>query len=1147
MPDQQAPVQDFIGRWSRSEASERANYTLFLSELCDLLELPHPDPSTADDGENTYVFERNVPLVHEGGRTTTGRIDLYKRGCLVLEAKQGSSDIVETPLFGLAPAPARRGHGRRGTSAWDEAMQRAKNQAERYARSLPVEEGRPPFLLVVDVGHTIELYSEFSRSGGSYIPYPDPQHHRLYLEDLCKPEVRDLLRQVWSDPLSLDPSLRSARVTRDIAGKLAQLAKSLETAGHEPARVAGFLMRVIFTMFAEDVGLLPARAFKDMLEGLRGNAEHFVEHVEPLWKVMNEGGYSRDLRETLLRFNGGLFANPNAVPINEPQLALLIEAARADWRDVEPAIFGTLLERALDPRERHKLGAHYTPRAYVERLVQPTLIEPLREEWQGVQAAASQHLLKGKPKDAEKEIRRFHERLCSLRVLDPACGSANFLYVSMELLKRLEGEVLEMLEGVTGKAQLRLELQGVSVSPEQFLGLEVNPRAAKIAELVLWLGYLQWHFRTHGNTPPPEPVIRDFKNIECRDAVLAYDAAEPLFGEDGQPVTHWDGQTTKTHAVTGNDVPDESARVPEYRYVNARKATWPDADFVVGNPPFLGSKFMREALGDGYVDAVQLAWPEVPQATDFVLRWWHHAAQLVRSGDAQRFGLITTNSITHTYNRRAIEPHLTAGHDPLAISFAIPDHPWVDESGSADVRIAMTVGVKGPNEGILLTITDEAGTRAAEDSVLAFKRRHGTIHSDLSVGVDTTKARPLRSNEDLCAVGFKTIGAGFQVDEGRAHELGLGRHDGLEKHIKPYLNGRDLAGSRRGIYVIDFYGLSEDAVRTNFPEAYQHLLVDVKPKRMQNRNLKFREKWWVIGHSRPIMRRFTAGLDRYIATIETSKHRCFSFLPIRDAPDSTLVTFGLEDAYELGVLSCRVHVAWALAIGGRLGVGNDPRYNKTRCFDTFPFPAATPDQQACVRDLANQLDAHRKDRLAEHDKLTMTGIYNVLEKLRSCDELTAKDRNIHAQGLVSVLKDLHDQLDRAVLDAYGWQYDLTDEEILERLVALNAERVAEEAQGKVRWLRPAYQNPHETTLQATAGLNTAESASQKLEKRAWPNALPDQARALRAAIGVAGEPLTSNEAAKLFTGARKDRVGEILDTLAGLGQVVKLEDNRYAR
>ena len=306
---------------------------------------------------------------------------------------------------------------------------------------------------------------------------------------------------------------------------------------------------------------------------------------------------------------------------------------------MEPAIFGTLLERALDPRERHKLGAHYTPRAYVERLVMPTIIEPLRAEWQSVIAAATQLRLKGDEREALGTVRRFHQKLCSLRVLDPACGSGNFLYVTLEHLKRLEGEVLEALADLSGDDQLGLELQGVSVTPEQFLGLEVNPRAAKIAELVLWIGFLQWHFRTRGDVQPAEPVIRDFHNIENRDAVLSYDGVEPLLDDNGKPVTRWDGQIFKAHPVTGEAVPDETARVAESKYLNPRKAEWPQADYVVGNPPFIGTARMREALGNGYTEALRKTYQDMPEMSDFVMYWWHHAAELARSGKVQRFGL----------------------------------------------------------------------------------------------------------------------------------------------------------------------------------------------------------------------------------------------------------------------------------------------------------------------------------------------------------------------------------------------------------------------------------------------------------------------------------------------------------------------------
>ncbi len=390
-------VQEFITRWKESGAAERANYQLFLSELTDLLEVPRPQPTQSDDEQNAYVFERAVIFNNGDGTTSTGRIDLYKRGCFVLEAKQGSDRVTSSaPLFGdeaeliaSRGRQGRRGMAVRGTSGWDVAMRAARGQAEQYVRALPLSEENPPFLIVVDVGHSFELYSDFSRAGRTYLPFPDARAHRISLDDLKREEIRERLRLIWIDPLTLDPSSRTARVTRQMAERLADLAHSLEQSGHSPERVANFLMRAIFTMFAEDVKLLPPNKWTELLESLHGEVGKFPAMVSSLWETMNSGGFSPIMREKLLRFNGGLFESDEALPITERQLDLLIAASKSDWGDVEPAIFGTLLERALDPLERQLRGAHFTPRAYVERLVMPTVIEPLREEWDGVQAGGN--------------------------------------------------------------------------------------------------------------------------------------------------------------------------------------------------------------------------------------------------------------------------------------------------------------------------------------------------------------------------------------------------------------------------------------------------------------------------------------------------------------------------------------------------------------------------------------------------------------------------------------------------------------------------------------------------------------------------------------------------------------------------------------
>jgi hypothetical protein len=1140
----------FIARWQASEGGERANYQLFLTHLCGLLGVPEPDPTKADDADNAYVFERAVTFHHGDGTTSPGFIDLYKRGHFVLEAKQGSehrsSSLALSQAVNLAKRRSKKGTAVRGSASWDEAMQRARNQAERYARALPASEGRPPFLVVVDVGYSIELYAEFTCTGGSYVPFPDPRSHRLTLDKLKDEAVRHTLRLIWTDPFALDPTRRNARVTRDIAQKLGQLAQSLERAGHAPATVASFLMRCLFTMFAEDMGLLPPDGFVDLLTDLRRNRESFVPLVEELWTRMNEGGISTVLRQKIMRFNGGLFHNAQALPLDQDQFELLLEAARADWRDVEPAIFGTLLERALDPRERHKLGAYYTPRAYVERLVLPTVIEPLREEWEAVKAAAVTLKRQGKAKQAIEEIQAFHRRLCEVRVLDPACGSGNFLYVTLEHLKRLEGEVLVTLEAF-GEAQAGLEMPGFSVDPHQLLGLEVNPRAATIAELVLWIGYLQWHFRTRGNVAPPEPVIRNFKNVECRDAVLEWDETRPVLDENGKPKTRWDGHTMKKHPVTGKDVPDETARVEVLEHVGARKAAWPKTDFIVGNPPFLGPARMREALGDGYAEAVRKAHPEVPDSSDFVMFWWNHAAQLVRAGKARRFGLITTNSLRQTFNRRVLELHLGADN-PLFLKFAVPDHPWVDGADGAAVRISMTVAEAGTGNGRLKCVAKECWKETEADVDLV--ERTGKIQSDLTVGANVAGAGALRSNSGISNRGFELGGAGFIVTPQEATKLGLGRIPGLDKHIRPYLNGRDLAGSSRDVLVIDLFGLSGDAVLSRYPEVYQWLSERVRPERAQNRDAVLRERWWLHRRLREDLRVMLQGLPRCIATIETSKHRFFTFLDVSVLPDNKLIIIACNDAFLLGVLSSHIHVTWALAAGGRLGDANGPVYVKTSCFEKFPFPDCTPTQKARIRQLAEALDAHRKRQQAQHPELTLTDTYNVLEKLRASKTLNAKEQMVHEQGLVSVLRQIHDDLDAAVQEAYGWPArPMGDDEILGRLVALNQERAAEEQRGTIRWLRPAFQNPSGTgTIESTdeMGLDLLPiTVTPVAAKQPWPKAMSARAQALRSLLAGSPSPLATEAIVAHFQGAPQSQVTELLDTLAVLGQAQRLPDGRW--
>lgn len=1139
----QESAEAFITKWKGNSGSERSNFQSFMRDLCTLLQLPLPEPSTGDADQNGYVFERFIASQKTDGNTENRYLDLYRRDCFVLEGKQTGKEIASL--------------------SHQNAINAAVAQAERYVRGLPtqeVEHGRPPFIIVVDVGNAIYTYSEFTRTGGNYVAFPDPRHHEIRLDDLHKPEVQQRLRKLWLDPISLDPSKHAAKVTRQVSAKLAELAKSLEQSGYDVERVASFLKRCLFTMFAEDVELLPRESFHDLLVDIKDrNPAAFPQAVKVLWETMNTGGYSERLMITIKRFNGGLFKGIDPIPLNVEQIQMLIDAAKADWRYVEPAIFGTLLERALDPRERHKLGAHYTPRAYVERLVMPTLIDPLREQWGDIRGAAETLLRQGKQDKALQEVKSFHFQLCQTRVLDPACGSANFLYVALEHMKRLEGEVLGFISELSDGQGL-LDADGLTVSPHQFLGLEINPRAAQIAELVLWIGYLQWHYRLNDRLDIPEPILKDFKNIECRDALIDYDSREPLLDYNGNPVTVWDGISMKVSPITDELIPDETGRTVVYQYENPSQTDWPEAEYIIGNPPFIGASTMRRALGDGYVDAVRLAYKgAVPDSADFVMYWWHNAAGKVRHGEAHRFGFITTNSLKQAFNRRVIEPHLNDSKKPLSLIYALPDHPWVDGNDGAAVRIAMTVGGAGELSGVLQQVVKEVAAEDREARDVQLARRAGKVFADLTIGADVSGAVELKANTNVSQRGFELGNSGFIVTADEAYNLSLNRPAHLAPMIFNYRNGRDLTQGPRGVKVIDLYGLGVEQVREEYPEIYQWLLERVKPEREQNRDPRLREKWWLHRRARNDLRNMLNDLPCYIATVETAKHRFFSLLSTDIRPDNKLINIALHNPHQLGVLCSRLHVLWSFRAGSWLGVGNDSVYVKTRCFETFPFPTISPENESKIGELAEQIDTHRKRQQAEHPDLTLTGMYNVLEKLRAGEELTAKEKTIHQQGLLSLLRELHDDLDTAVFAAYSWS-DLAEklvgkpgattplpdkpaeqaeaeEELLMRLVELNKHRAQEEAQGLIRWLRPEYQAPdavqQEADIALTEGVVSQPKAAAAKGKASFPKTLPEQLKVLRETLS--GNSYTIDSLADSFKQKPKKSIEEGLQSLAALG------------
>jgi hypothetical protein len=634
-------------RWAGVPAAERANAQSYVSELCAALGVPAPQPAGSG-----YEFELPVKLITRDGTETQGFVDCYKAGHFILEAKDvqgGASDV---------------------------ALRRAYGQARQYAAHDPSGTA-PPYLLVLDVAKTMLVYH---RWGGTYQGFA--AGHRIDLATLDQRQADiELLRDIWTAPEKRDPRQHAQAVTQDIAAKLAALAAALESRGFEPERVARFLMRVVFSCFAEDVDLLPREAFRQTVQraGVEGDPVKFKRALETLWHAMDEGGMFGF--ESLLRFNGHFFKDAEALPLEKADIVLVLEAAKADWKDVEPTIFGTLLTRALDPVERHRLGAEYTPRAFIERLVRPTVEEPVRERWTAVQAEVLQLRETGKPKDraaAEHRLRDFLGWMQGLRVLDPACGSGNFLYVTMHVLKDIEYEVVRELEALTGHQELRMQ----EIGPVNFLGIEVKPWAREIAELTLWIGFHQY-WKQHHAVQPPEPVLSDTGTLEQRDAVLAWDAARHVPERDRPDPT-----PRIIHPVTGELVPDPAAALPYMEHVGARPASWPEADFIVGNPPYVGEKRQREVMGDGYVDALRAAYPTLSDSADYVTYWWLRAAEEVAAGRTIRAGLITTSSITQAKNRVVIDQAASKG---AAVCWAIADHPWYDGIEGAEVRVTMTV------------------------------------------------------------------------------------------------------------------------------------------------------------------------------------------------------------------------------------------------------------------------------------------------------------------------------------------------------------------------------------------------------------------------------------------------------------------------
>jgi hypothetical protein len=1100
----EAKLQDLARRWEASRAHERASAQPYLIELCEALGVERPRPPGSD-----YEFEYTIDAITVEGRESKNFIDLWKAGYFALEAKD---DAV----------------GANNGRPNETLLRKAFGQVRNYVAH--TNGGPPPYLMVLDVARTLVVWDRWSGTYGGY-----NAGKRIDLPSLHeRPELIALLRDIWENPAARDPRLRAQKVTEDVAARLAELAAALESRGFEQERVAKFLIRVVFSCFAEDIGLLPHMAFRETVAaaGVEGSPEQFASAMTALWRAMDAGGMFGFSK--FLRFNGHFFREAEALPLTREDIRLLHEAAKADWADVEPSIFGTLLVRALDPEERHRLGAEYTPPAFIERLVRPTIEEPLRERWTAVQAAVLQLTESGKKRDRDTALTRleeFHAWLRGLRFLDPACGSGNFLYLTMHTVKRIEFEVIRAIEELTGKHALRFE----EVGPWQFYGIELKSWAREIAEMVLWIGFHQW-WRRHHDVQPDEPILRDTGTLAHRDAVLEWDSIRH------DPERDRPDQTPRVpHPVTGELVPDPAVRLRYDEYVGARPAPWPDADFIIGNPPYLGQFRQREVFGDGYVDALRRVYPEVPDAADYVMYWWYRAAEAVAVGRTIRAGLITTSSITQTQNRAVIAAEAERG---ARVCWAISDHVWYDGADGAEVRVAMTVIAKDPPAARLLTV--EKVERVRGDVPVVAEIHVPRLNADLTAYADIASAarQPLRANEALASRGFMLFGQGFVMEDAEAQRL-LAADARNADVIRPFRNGKDLTARPRGVSVLDFAVRDEAAART-YPVLFDLVRDRVKPERDANPEPSRRAFWWRFGRTNEILRNALEGLPRYIATPETSKHRIFVFLDGRVAPDNAVVCVGSDDAFVLGVLSSTTHVTWALAAGGRMGVRDTPRYNKGLCFDPFPFPDPPSELREHIGMAAEHIEQHRARALAADPDVTLMKMYDVVDALRGGRALSAAQQRVHSVAACGVLRDLHDTLDDDVAKAYGWSWPEPPALILERLVALHDERLREEQSGRVRWLRPDYQIPRfgRGAVEGRLDLPESDVAPAASALLVWPTSAVEQITAVKGLV-VAGVTSPA-EIASRFVGAKLALVERHLETLAILGELRTVADGRYA-
>lgn len=828
----------FITKWRHIELKERSAAQEHFLDLCRLL--AHLTPAESDPTGETFCFEKGAAK-HDGG---DGYADVWKRGFFAIEYKGRHKDL---------------------NAAYTQLLQ--------YREALE----NPPLLVTCDLNRII-VHTNFTATA--------KQVHEIALESLGEPRSLEILRALFHDPEKLRPGRTSTAVTTEAATRFTEIAASMRDRRLNPGETAHFLNRIIFCLFAEDIGLLPDSLFSRLAEKSAHDPARFSQLLGQLFAAMANGG---DFGlETIAHFNGGLFHDARVLDLTADEIRNVVAASRLDWAAIDPSILGTLFERGLDPAKRSQLGAHYTSRDDIELLIEPVVMVPLRREWAETKAIVDSLLATGSKKpgtptkkppssavlkkargEADRIIHRFLERLQRVTVLDPACGSGNFLYVTLQKLKDLEKEViLHGLEcGFTGFLPL--------VGPWQLFGIELNPFAYDLAQTSVWIGHLQWT-RANGFQVPQDPVLRpmerNFRNI---DAILVR--------HPGQP-------------------PSE----PE----------WPETEFIVGNPPFLGDKIMRRELGDEYVDELRAHYKaRIPGQSDLCCYWFEKARALIESGKAKRAGLLATQAIRGGANRKCLERIQQSGN----IFFAISDREWFLDG--ANVHISM-VGFDNGRE-----------TELSLNGNAVLK-----IHPNLTSESNLGAGAKLQTNSGIGWIGVaqkSNFAPGLSALDWLAEPNPNGQPN--SDVLRIVFNAMDLTRRPAWRWNIDFAVMEEEAAAL-YHLPFEWVRKHVRPGRENHREAIQAKKWWLFARPSAEMRASLKGLPRYLATPRVSKHRVFAWLGPEIIPDSALTVFARSDDYFFGVLHSRIHEVWALAQGTQLE--DRPRYTPTTCFETFPFPFA---------------------------------------------------------------------------------------------------------------------------------------------------------------------------------------------------------------